>query len=99
MTKPRMTKHGGRGVSAPEPTEHANGGTNRPETPDLEGRTPLPAELTGRASARDDDLAALFDSDSAEHVTDGFRGASGDDPDDDLSGANARRVDRERPRD
>jgi hypothetical protein len=44
---------------------------------DIEG-TPLPDELTGRASKTDDDLATLFDNDSQEHIKDGFRGGSGE---------------------
>ncbi len=44
---------------------------------DIEG-TPLPDELTGRASKTDDDLATLFDNDSQEHLKDGFRGGSGE---------------------
>jgi hypothetical protein len=62
------------------PTAHATGGTNRPETPELEGREPLPAELTGRASGTDDDLVSLFDNSSGEHLADGFRGGSQDVP-------------------
>jgi len=62
------------------PTPHADGSTTRPETPALEGREPLPAELTGRASGTDDDLVALFRSGSDEHLTDGFRGGSEDVP-------------------
>lgn len=46
--------------------------------PEIEG-TPLPDELTGRASKTDDDLASLFDSESREHIQDGFRGGSGED--------------------
>ena len=45
--------------------------------PDIEG-TPLPDELTGRASKTNDDLASLFESESAEHIKDGFRGGSGE---------------------
>ena len=59
-------------------TEHADGGTNRPETPGLEGREPLPEEVTGKASGTDEDLASLFDDDKGEHMTDGFRGGSED---------------------
>lgn len=68
MKKPRKEK----------PTSHADGGTTRPETPEFEGRTPLPQELTGKASGTDDDLVALFGDTSAEHVADGFRGGSED---------------------
>ncbi len=63
-------------ASGPKPTEHADGETTRPETPELEGRRPLPEEITGRASGTSDDLVALFDDQSAGHVADGFRGGS-----------------------
>ena len=46
--------------------------------PDIEG-TPLPDELTGRASKTNDDLADLFDNATEEHLADGFRGGSGED--------------------
>jgi hypothetical protein len=59
------------------PTESA---TTRPETPELEGRTPLPEEVTGRASGTDDDLVMLFGNETQEHVRDGFRGGSQGDP-------------------
>ncbi len=62
------------------PVPHANGTTARPETPALEGREPLPAEITGRASGTDADLMALFSDRSDEHLKDGFRGGSQDDP-------------------
>ena len=62
------------------PVEHADGGTERPETPALEGRTPLPEEITGLAAGTDDDLVALFGNASAAHLADGFRGGSEDDP-------------------
>jgi hypothetical protein len=54
--------------------------TTRPETPELERRMPLPEEVTGRASGTDDDLVSLFGNESDEHVRDGFRGGSQDDP-------------------
>jgi hypothetical protein len=54
--------------------------TNLPETPALDGGVPLPDELTGRASKTSDDLGSLFDNESSEHIQDGFRGGSGDDP-------------------
>jgi hypothetical protein len=38
-----------------------------------------PEELTGRASATDDDLTALVRNDTQDHFTDGFSGGSGDD--------------------
>jgi hypothetical protein len=59
---------------------HADGGTHRPEDPALEGRVPLPEELTGRASGTDEDLVALFDNRSDTHLADGFRGGSDDEP-------------------
>jgi hypothetical protein len=52
-----------------------------------------PEELTGRASATDDDLTALVRNDSQAHFTDGFSGGSGDDSgvaienDDDVAAA------------
>jgi hypothetical protein len=47
-------------------------------------KLPLPAEtapeeLTGRATGTDDDLTALFKSDSGGHFADGFSGGSDDD--------------------
>lgn len=61
--------------------DHADGGTSRPETPELEGRVPLPEEITGKASATDADLVALFADDDSAHLADGFRGATDDAPD------------------
>ena len=63
---------------------HADGGTNRPETPDLEGRVPLPEEVTGKASGTDDDLVSLFAEDDREHLADGFRGGSEDEQPDET---------------
>lgn len=63
------------------PVPHANGTTARPERPSLEGREPLPAEITGRASGTSDDLLSLFSDRSDEHLKDGFRGGSQDEPD------------------
>jgi hypothetical protein len=60
------------------PASHSDGGTDRPETPELEGRMPLPEELTGKASGTDEDLASLFDDKDDEHLADGFRGGSED---------------------
>ena len=51
MKKPRKNTH----------ASHSDGATTRPETPELEGRMPLPEELTGKASATDEDLVKLFD--------------------------------------
>lgn len=54
--------------------------TDRPSTPVLEGGTPLPEELTGRASGTDEDLTALFNNESEAHLADGFRGGSEGEP-------------------
>ncbi|MBK7594754.1 MAG: hypothetical protein IPP98_04210 [Gemmatimonadetes bacterium] len=56
-----------------------DGTTTQPEYPALEGRDPLPEEITGRASGTRDDLVALFDSTDRDHLADGFRGGSEDD--------------------
>jgi hypothetical protein len=48
-----------------------------PQLPEIEG-TPLPDELTGRASKTNDDLTTLFDNGTEEHIADGFRGGSGE---------------------
>jgi len=45
--------------------------------PELEA-PPVPDELTGRASRTEDDLEALFENEDQEHITDGFKGGSGD---------------------
>jgi len=63
---------------ANKPASHADGETTRPETPELEGRTPLPEELTGKASGTDEDLVTLFDDKQGEHMADGFHGGSED---------------------
>jgi hypothetical protein len=47
--------------------------------PDLEG-APISEELTGRASKTEDDLGALFGNETEEHIEDGFKGGSGDEP-------------------
>lgn len=52
--------------------------TSRQEYPALEGREPLPEEITGRASATSDDLVALIASTDEAHLADGFRGGSED---------------------
>ncbi len=67
------------GVRAPK--NRSDSGMSRPDSPALE-ETPLPEELTGRASKTGEDLTALFGNETPEHLADGFRGASGDDPDD-----------------
>jgi hypothetical protein len=59
---------------------HVVAQTNRLDRPELEGEDPLPEELTGRASGTAEDLAALFDNDTPQHLADGFRGGSADDP-------------------
>ena len=50
----------------------------QPEYPALEGREPLPEEITGRASGTADDLVSLFDRTDRDHLADGFRGGSED---------------------
>ena len=52
---------------------------SRAEGPEIRA-VPLPDELTGRASKTDDELTTLFQNPDDEHVTDGFRGGSGDEP-------------------
>jgi hypothetical protein len=61
-----------------KPMSHADGETTRPEVPELEGRMPLPEELTGKASGTDEDLVKLFDNAESGHIADGFRGGSDD---------------------
>ena len=68
-------------------------GTSRPDTPELEGGTPLPEELTGRASGSEEDLRALFAGDTAEHFADGFRGGSDDDSATDIPRDDSRKPD------
>jgi hypothetical protein len=65
--------------SAARQPKHDVSTTDRPESPELEGLTSLPEELTGRASRTDESLSTLFDNQSAKHMTDGFHGGSGDD--------------------
>ena len=91
MKKSPDDKSGAREAQSPKRTEHSSGGTNRPETPELEGRTPLPEELTGRASGTDDDLVVLFDEKNGEQLADGFRGGSDDEPPADDEGSNTER--------
>lgn len=73
-----MTKSRGTPPKNRLETLHADGGTRRPETPELEGRVPLPEELTGRASGTDEDLTTLFENVRGDHIADGFRGGSDD---------------------
>jgi hypothetical protein len=80
MKKPKRGAPRAAGARATEGRPHADGETTRPETPELEGRTPLPAEITGKASGTDEGLEELFDSDDDEHIADGFRGGSEDEP-------------------
>lgn len=79
MAKRRKEGPAGLGNEGSSPIDHADGTTARPETPSLEGREPLPPEITGRASGTDESLIDLFDNASAEHLKDGFRGGSEDD--------------------
>ncbi|MEO5798090.1 MAG: hypothetical protein ABIZ70_09875 [Gemmatimonadales bacterium] len=66
--------------------------TRREETPALEGREPLPEELTGRASGTTEDLATLFENESASHLKDGFRGGSDDDRETDALKADSEEI-------
>jgi hypothetical protein len=70
--------HDGHAKAQERANKHADGSTRRPETPELEGRAPLPEELTGRASGTDEDLVALMRNQSDTHLADGFRGGSSD---------------------
>ncbi len=77
----------------PSRDEHENASTTRRrETPALEGREPLPEELTGRASGTTEDLATLFDNESGGHLADGFRGGSDDDRETDVRNIDATEV-------
>ncbi|MEP6573908.1 MAG: hypothetical protein ABJD11_14490 [Gemmatimonadota bacterium] len=78
MKKPQKTRNAEHGARGAGPKDHADGGTRREETPYLEGRDPLPEEITGRASATDESLVGLFQNDSDAHMTDGFQGGSED---------------------
>ncbi|MDX2260078.1 MAG: hypothetical protein SFU84_00095 [Gemmatimonadales bacterium] len=72
------------------PIEHADGSTDQPEYPELEGREPLPEEITGRASGTEEDLVTLFQNPERDHLADGFRGGSEDDASDaDATGTTA----------
>jgi hypothetical protein len=62
--------------------EQADGVSNSDQKPSRQlSIVPEPAadELTGRATGTDDDLAALFASESGNHLADGFSGGSDDD--------------------
>lgn len=48
------------------------------------GDGPLPEEVTGRASSGGEDLVSLFANGTPDHLTDGFRGGNGDDPETDI---------------
>ena len=54
--------------------------SSRAEDLDVDRITPLPEEITGRASGTDEDLVALFENPTGKHMTDGFRGGSDDEP-------------------
>ncbi len=77
MSRPKKSRRRyNRPVLPQPPITHADGSTRKPEYPALEGREPLPEEITGRASGTDDDLVALFQNPDREHLADGFRGGS-----------------------
>ncbi|HEU5217035.1 MAG TPA: hypothetical protein VFU23_00135 [Gemmatimonadales bacterium] len=65
-------------MTAPKKPVEEVPAAEQPQLPEIEG-TPLPDELTGRASKTNDDLADLFENQTEEHITDGFRGGSGED--------------------
>jgi hypothetical protein len=64
--------------------KQATAETSRPDAPELEGGTPLPEELTGRASGTSEDVTTLFANEAADHLADGFRGGSNGDRGSDL---------------
>lgn len=70
--------------SGKRPDDQVTATTTRRDRPELEGGTPLPQELTGRASGTEEDLGTLFANDAADHFADGFRGGSNDDPGSDI---------------
>jgi len=70
---------------APKKRHVAVASTSRPDTPELEGGTPLPEEITGRATGTNEDVTALFASNDPAHLADGFRGSSDDDRGSDIS--------------
>jgi hypothetical protein len=65
-------------------TESDAGANQAMEDPKAKGDGPLPEEVTGRASATQEDLVTLMANDSGEHITDGFRAGNGDDPESDV---------------
>ncbi len=82
MSRPKKSRQRYNRPVPPQPSiTHADGSTSNPEYPALEGREPLPEEITGKASGTSDDLVTLFDSTDREHMADGFRGGSEDDTD------------------
>jgi len=105
MSAPRDKEQKATPIATPRPKptakpiteQHADGGTRRPETPSLEGRVPLPEEITGRASSTDHDLVELFGNKSGAHITDGFRGLSdGEEQPDEGEGGDGVKHDTER---
>jgi|CXWL01.1.fsa_nt_gi hypothetical protein len=81
MSRPKKPRRRYSSIVTPlrRATPHDDGTTMQPEYPALEGREPLPEEITGRASGTRDDLVTLFDSTDRDHLADGFRGGSEDD--------------------
>ncbi len=84
MTSPKLASAGTVGA-----------GTTRPDTPRLDGGTPLPKALPGGASATRESLGALFARVGAEHFAGGFRGGSNDDPGSDIPKDESTRPDAE----
>jgi hypothetical protein len=67
-------------VTALPPIQREEALKPHPEVPaDLE-EAPLPEELTGRAAKTEEDLKALFGNEGGDHISDGFKGGSGDEP-------------------
>jgi hypothetical protein len=72
-------------AESPDAVQHERATTTQPFPSVLEGGQPAPDELTGRASTTSESLTELFRNGTAEHLADGFRGGSGDDPDSDVA--------------
>ena len=74
-------------ATSPDSINSDVGETGATDDPVAKGDGPLPEELTGRASSTGEDLYSLFANGSPDHITDGFRGGNGDDPETDIETA------------